>query len=67
MPYATTTKISGPIATAQKEDVHLGGLAFNYQIGLMFPVQAAINNAAYVGPPPISTLHQPSSPAGGLH
>ena len=67
MPYASTTRISSPIAVAHKADVELGGLQFNYKIGLMFPVQAAINTTAYVGPPPISTLNQPINPTGGLH
>lgn len=67
MPFATTTRISSPIAITKRADVELGGLQFSYKVGLMFPTQAAINTTSYVGPPPLSTLNQPTTQAGGLH
>ncbi|HEX4715877.1 MAG TPA: hypothetical protein VH164_13215 [Ktedonobacteraceae bacterium] len=67
MPFATTTKISGPIAISKRPDVDLGGLHFSYKVGLMYPSQAAVNTTAYVGPPPIATLNQPATPSGNLH
>lgn len=60
--YYTTVRMSGPIVTAAKPDVDLGGVGFSYRLGFCWPAQAAVPTPMR---PPASPPQQKSNPSGG--
>lgn len=60
--YYTDVKMSGPVVTAAKPDVDLGGVGFSYQIGLCWPAHAAAPTPMR---PPATLPQQKMSKSGG--
>lgn len=63
--YTANTRISRPIAIAATPDVDFNGFMFSYEVGLMFPAQAAIQmSQSYATTPPPSSAGRPIGQAG---
>jgi hypothetical protein len=60
--YFTTVKMSGPIITAAKPDIDMGGIGFSYTIGWCFPTSAAVPSPVR---PPATPPQSKSSRSGG--